>query len=232
MSLGDFQWSTTPLSLQDVGPGSISACMSWHSLGLRLVFLAPSVQSGNVKSQWGRVRCWLKPRIWSFFSAVICIYIYIYIHMYICIYLCRLASICKFYFIYIYILLALIVTIDLFILIMCTYMPYHTTPCQTRTYHIIQLIDTYIDCHRSINTCSLTAHVASVLAASRSTKRVPGCSRLGSAQLYRGEKRMLRMLKISDFVWFSIGMQLYGCMHYIENNRLTIQQFEGARWLS
>lgn len=100
MSLGDFQWSTTPLSLQDVGPGSISACMSWHSLGLRLVFLAPSVQSGNVKSQWGRVRCWLKPRIWSFFSAVICVYIYI--HMYICIYLCRLASICKFYFIYIY----------------------------------------------------------------------------------------------------------------------------------
>ena len=92
MSLGDFQWSTTPLSLQDVGPGSISACMSWHSLGLRLVFLAPSVQSGNVKSQWGRVRCWLKPRIWSFFSAVIyicvCVYIYIHTHMYICIYLC------------------------------------------------------------------------------------------------------------------------------------------------
>jgi len=128
----------------------------------------------------------------------VCVYIYIYIH--ICIYVfiyVQLASTCNFY----YILLALIVTIDLFILIiLCTYMPYHTTPCQTRTYHIIQLIHTYIDCHRSINTCSLTAHVASVLAASRSTKRVPGCSRLGSAQLYRGEKRMLRMLKISDFV--------------------------------
>ena len=127
---------------------------------------------------------------------------YVYIYTYICIYVFIYVDLHQFanFILYTYILLALIVTIDLFILIMCTYMPYHTTPCQTRTYHIIQLIDTYIDCHRSINTCSLTAHVASVLAASRSTKRVPGCSRLGSAQLYRGEKRMLRMLKISDFV--------------------------------
>ena len=125
---------------------------------------------------------------------------YVYIYTYICIYVFIYVDLHQFANFIIYILLALIVTIDLFILIMCTYMPYHTTPCQTRTYHIIQLIDTYIDCHRSINTCSLTAHVASVLAASRSTKRVPGCSRLGSAQLYRGEKRMLRMLKISDFV--------------------------------